>query len=80
MNDIVTKEHKDAAAKLRNLLAVYQKNSDLINIGAYIKGTDANIDKAIDMNEIINTFLTQSMEEACPFDETINKLIEISNM
>ena len=80
MNDIVTNEHKAAAAKLRNMLAVYQKNSDLINIGAYIKGTDANIDKAIDLNEIINTFLTQSTDESCPFDETINKLIEISNM
>ena len=80
MNDIVTDEHKAAAAKIRNMLAVYQKNSDLINIGAYIKGTDANIDKAIDLNEIINTFLTQSTDESCPFDETINKLIEISNM
>ena len=80
MNDITTKEHKDAAAKIRNLLAVYQKNADLINIGAYVKGTDPNIDKALEMNEIINEFLIQSTEEDCPFDQTVSRLIEIANM
>ena len=80
MNDITSKEHKAAAAKIRNLLAVYQKNADLINIGAYIKGTDKNIDKALDLNDIINEFLKQSIDDVCPFDGTISKLIEISNM
>ncbi len=80
MNDIITKEHKDAAAKIRNMLAVYQKNADLINIGAYVKGTDPNIDKALEMNPIINEFLTQATDEACPFDQTISRLIEIANM
>jgi len=80
MNDITTKEHKAAAAKIRNLLAVYQKNSDLINIGAYIKGTDPNIDKAIELNDTINAFLTQSTDESCPFDETLQKLMEIASL
>ena len=80
MNDIVSKEQKAAAAKVRNLLALYQKNADLINIGAYIKGTDPNIDKALELNSIINEFLTQSTDDSCPFDETIKKLIEISQL
>lgn len=80
MNDITTKEHKAAAAKIRNLLATYQKNSDLINIGAYIKGTDPNIDKAIELNDIINEFLTQSTDASCPFNETIEKLIQIASL
>ena len=80
MNDIVSKEHKVAAGKIRNLLALYQKNADLINIGAYIKGTDPNIDKAIELNDTINEFLTQSTDEACPFEETIKRLLEISEL
>ncbi len=80
MNDLVSKEHKAAAAKIRSLLAVYQKNADLINIGAYIKGTDPNIDKALELNEVINEFLTQSTDESCPFDETISKLLKIAEM
>jgi len=78
MNDIVTKEHKDAAGKIRNLLAIYQKNSDLISIGAYIKGTDPAIDKAIELNDIINGFLTQTTDATCPYEETLQKLLEIA--
>ncbi len=80
MNDITTKEHKTAAAKIRNFLALYQKNSDLINIGAYVKGTDSEIDKAIELNPIINEFLAQSIDEKCSYNETIKRLIEISNL
>lgn len=80
MNEIVPKEHKDAAAKIRNMLAIYQKNADLINIGAYIKGTDPNIDKALELNSTINEFLTQSTDDSCPFEDTINRLLEISKL
>ncbi len=80
MNDLIGKEHKAAAAKIRNLLAIYQKNADLINIGAYVKGTDPNIDKALELNEVINAFLTQSTDESCPFEETIAKLLEIASL
>ena len=80
MNDIVSKEHKIAAGKVRNLLALYQKNADLINIGAYIKGTDPNIDKALELNETINKFLIQSTDEACPYDDTVKRLLEIAEL
>lgn len=80
MNDITSKEHKAAAAKIRNMLAVYQKNADLINIGAYVKGTDPNIDKAIELNDVINQFLVQSTDESCPFEETLSKLMTIANL
>ncbi|MDD3593697.1 MAG: flagellar protein export ATPase FliI [Candidatus Gastranaerophilales bacterium] len=78
MTDITTKEHKAAAGKLRNLLAVYQKNADLINIGAYIKGTDANVDKALELNEPINDFLRQGLDEKTPYDETIERIMQIA--
>mgnify|MGYP003294741152 CR=1 FL=1 len=39
MNDVVTKEHKESAGRVRNLMAVHSKNEDLINIGAYVTGS-----------------------------------------
>jgi len=79
MTDVVSKEQIDAAGKIRDLLATYEKNADLINIGAYITGSDAKIDRAVKLNEEINSFLKQSIKEKADFTETANKLIEISN-
>lgn len=81
MIDVTSKEHMEAAGKTRDLLATYEKNVDLINIGAYIKGTDPKIDRAIRLNEEINSFLKQSVavSDKAAFADTINKLVEISN-
>lgn len=79
MNDVVSDEHKKAAAKIRNLLAVYRKNEDLINIGAYVKGTNPSVDLAISMIDEINEFLTQSTEDKFEFEETLNQLINLAN-
>jgi len=78
MIEIVSKEHLKAAGELRDLLAVYEKNSDLINIGAYVKGTDPKVDRAIAFIDKINEFLKQGIEERINPEETIKKLIEIS--
>lgn len=79
MSEVVDKSQKDAAATIRNLLAVYKKNEDIINIGAYVKGSDKNIDKAILFIDEINAFLQQKVDEKGNFDETINGLIELAN-
>ena len=79
MIDVTSKEQIESAGKIRDLLATYEKNVDLINIGAYIKGTDAKIDRAIKLNEEINNFLKQSIKEKIDFTDTVNKLIELSN-
>ena len=47
MSQIATREHKQAANKLKNVLATYNEAEDLINIGAYKKGSNPNIDYAI---------------------------------
>ncbi len=78
MNDVVTKEHKIAAGKIRNLLAVYRKNEDLINIGAYVKGTDPATDKAIALMESINFFLCQSVDEHMDYENTVNALLKLA--
>lgn len=79
MTEIVEQNHKEAAGKLRNLLAVYNKNADLINIGAYVKGSDVHVDKAISLIDEINEFLKQATSDKADFDQTIQRLIEISN-
>lgn len=78
MSEIATPEHKKAAGDLRNLLAVYDKNADLINIGAYVKGSDKNVDRAIRLLEDINSFLQQSIDDKTDFNSTIKRLMEIS--
>lgn len=79
MIDVTEKEQMEAAGKIRDLLATYEKNVDLINIGAYIAGSDPKIDRSIKLNEEINSFLKQSIKEKIDFTETVNRLIEISN-
>ena len=80
MGDVTTKEHRDAAGALRNLLAVHRKNEDLINIGAYVKGSDPACDKAIMMMNDINSFLLQSTSDKIEYEQTVSTLIELGNL
>lgn len=78
MNEVIPKQHKEAASKIRNLLAVYRKNEDLINIGAYVKGSDPTIDKAVKFIDDINNFLIQDVDEKIDFDKTEELLLELA--
>lgn len=78
MSEIATPEHKKAAGDLRNLLSVYNKNADLINIGAYVRGSDKNVDRALRLMDDINSFLQQTIDDKTDFDSTIKRLMEIS--
>ena len=78
MGDVVDKEHKSAAGKVRTLLAAYRKNEDLINIGAYVKGSDAVTDKAITLMDSINFFLQQGVDESMPYEETVSALLKLA--
>ncbi len=74
MNDIVDDSHKKSAGELRKNLAVYTDAEDLINVGAYVKGSNPEIDKAIELHAGINEFLTQTTTERFSFKETIKLL------
>ena len=76
MSLICEKGHKDDAAKLRNLLALYNSNIDLISIGAYKTGTNPKLDEAISKIDRINGFLQQGTQESFSLEETINLLNE----
>lgn len=77
MTDIVEKEHKDTANRLKKAMAVYANSEDLINIGAYVKGSSEEIDDAIARHGEINEFLTQDVEEKIEITDSINQLKEI---
>ena len=80
MGDVTTKEHRKAAGVIRNLLAIYRKNEDLINIGAYVKGSDPNCDKAIAMMNDINAFLQQSTDDKIEYESTIQNLLQLGQI
>jgi len=77
MTDVASKEHIKAAQEMRALMAVYKEAEDLIHIGAYVKGSSAKIDKAIQKIDAINAFLCQDIFEKTTFDETVKALENI---
>jgi flagellum-specific ATP synthase len=78
MVDVVDEQHQAAARTLQRLLSVYADVEDLINIGAYAKGTNPEIDLAISMRERINAFLRQGMQEGSPLPQTRAALVELA--
>ncbi|MCO5144512.1 MAG: FliI/YscN family ATPase, partial [Oligoflexia bacterium] len=71
MRSVVSKEHQDLASSVRELMSVYKEAEDLINIGAYVKGSNPKIDKSIELNDFINRFLRQDITESSGVAETI---------
>lgn len=69
-----------AATILRRMLAVYNEAEDLINVGAYVRGTNAEIDKAITLMPVIRDFLIQPIEEKAPLQETRKRLLELAGL
>jgi len=78
MSHLVTPEVKTAAYEIRDLMATYGKSEDLINIGAYKRGSNQRIDAAIDRADSINSFLRQRAEEPSRFDETHQQLTRLA--
>ena len=74
MNAIVTKEHKQAAQRLRKILAKYASVELLVQIGEYKKGADAEADDALAHIDRVNAFLKQGLGEKSSFEETLQAL------
>ena len=79
MSQIAAKEHKQAANKLKNVLATYNEAEDLINIGAYKSGSNRNIDYAIQKIDAVNDFLMQKTDEKFQFEQEIDLLRALFN-
>ena len=74
MNSIADSKHKEAAGKLKNVMATYQEAEDLINIGAYKSGSNKNIDYAIEKIDAVNGFLLQETHDKFSFEEIMGML------
>ena len=71
------RKHKQAAGKLKNVLATYSEAEDLINIGAYKSGSNPNIDYAIEKIDAVNSFLIQVVEDKFSFEESVKMLEDL---
>lgn len=78
MSDIISPEHKLAARKFKRLNSLLKENEVLLRIGAYQKGSDAELDEAIAKKDFMQKFLTQNPEESFEFEDTI-KVLELIN-
>lgn len=78
MNNVVSKEHKTAAGRMRELMAKYAEVELLVKIGEYKRGNDATTDEAIDKIEAIRTFLKQRTDERTRIEDTIAEMCRIT--
>jgi len=74
MPDVALQEHTEAAGTLRDILATYRSAEDLINIGAYVDGSNPKIDHAKAHIDAVNAFLRQGIHEKASYAETIEAL------
>ncbi len=74
MRDIISPRHLELAGKARNVLASYAEAEDLINIGAYAKGSNPKIDYAISKIDAINDFLKQNFNETTTLQKSLEQL------
>jgi flagellum-specific ATP synthase len=77
MTSMVSDQHLAKAITVRSLIDVYQRSEDLIRIGAYQKGSDALLDKAIETLPSINDFLKQKPDEFSTLEKTVQQLIAL---
>jgi flagellum-specific ATP synthase len=75
---ISTPPQREAARKIREALAAYRQSEDLINLGAYVAGSNGSLDSAIKLRPQLLTFLRQEPEAAEPLDNTLQQLYALA--
>jgi len=74
MDDIVDQNHRQNANQLKQIMATYRKAEDLINIGAYVAGSNPKIDHAIAMHDKIKDYLQQDIGETVKFEDSVGQM------
>jgi len=77
-NQVTTHQHQAAAAKIRQIVALYQDLEDLIRVGAYSRGTDARADRAIELMPMVSKFLRQPLGQSSSLVETVTAMERIA--
>jgi flagellum-specific ATP synthase len=78
MSAVASPAHQAAARRIREMMAIYNDARDLINIGAYVRGSDPRIDRAITAHPKIEAFLRQAPDEEATFEDTLARLNKIA--
>jgi flagellum-specific ATP synthase len=78
MPKVATKEHKIVASHLRDLLAAYKEAEDLISVGAYARGTNPKVDKAIVIYDDLINLLRQQVEDSMSIPELFDRMLDIA--
>ncbi|HCX64245.1 MAG TPA: flagellum-specific ATP synthase FliI, partial [Eubacteriaceae bacterium] len=77
MKEIVDDEQYMLSGNLKEMLAKYEDSEDLINVGAYVRGSNPEIDRAIELKRPIDAFLRQDIDKSHTFEETKKQLKDI---
>ena len=77
MDDIAALQHKHNAGRFKEMLAIYRKSEDLINIGAYVSGSNPKIDRAISKIDQMNKYMRQDIRENIDFEVSLQQLEKI---
>ena len=77
MTEIVSDEHRNLASRIRDILSIYEKNADLVAIGAYKAGSNRKLDFALSKIDAVNGFLTQGVDESFSYEACICQMREI---
>jgi flagellum-specific ATP synthase len=79
MLNLINDKHREFAAEARKLLSTYESMEDLINIGAYVPGSQPDIDRSIQKRPELLKFLRQEPEESFTMEETLNQLSRVTH-
>lgn len=77
MNDIISKEHLRAVMKFRRLYTLLKENEMIIRIGAYVKGTDSELDEAMDKKDDMEKFMSQYANEQISYEDSLDELMAL---
>ncbi|HKP96596.1 MAG TPA: FliI/YscN family ATPase [Fibrobacteria bacterium] len=74
MSDVTAKDHRTATGKLLNTMAVYADAEDMVNLGAYVRGSNPQLDMAIAIHPEVDKFLIQGVEDKSELKATLDKI------
>lgn len=74
MTEIVSPEHRQLSSRIRDIMSVYERNADLVSIGAYKPGSNHKLDFALTKIDAINNFLTQQVDESFSYDQCVEMM------
>jgi flagellum-specific ATP synthase len=78
MPDVTDGNHYSAASAIRDTLATYREAEDLINIGAYVPGSNPRVDHALSKIEAVRHFLKQGIYETSSYENTVAQLMGVA--